>query len=81
MGAALARPVSQASGGGMTALTANEVAALTGYTPRVVRELYRLGRFPAPIDATLHPKAWRWSPVAVDQYVAGEWLPSAKAAS
>lgn len=61
----------------MTALTAAEVGERTGYTPKVVRELYRLGRFPAPIDATLHPKSWRWSPVILDAYVSGEWKPIA----
>ncbi|HWL44203.1 MAG TPA: hypothetical protein VNQ73_14775 [Ilumatobacter sp.] len=57
-------------------LTDAQVGELTGYRPELIRQLARQGKFPAPIDATLHPKLWRWSPVVLDRYIAGEWSPA-----
>jgi hypothetical protein len=41
-----------------------------------IRTLYRSGRFPAPIDAELPVRRWRWSRRDVLAYGNGEWRPS-----
>jgi hypothetical protein len=43
------------------------------YTEKVIRA-YRDGwpGFPAPINATLHARSWRWSRVQVEAYGNGE---------
>lgn len=63
----------------MNVLTVDQVGAQVGYPARRIRDLYRAGKFPPPIDATLHPISWRWSPTAVDAYLRGEWHPEAAA--
>ena len=76
----------QAEGAGgvseLEALDAAEVARRCGYVskktgepfPKVIRALYRDGRFPAPIDPTLGTRLWRWSSLVVDDYRAGrDW--------
>lgn len=55
------------------ALTAAQVAERVAYSPRTIRELVRAGKFPAPIDADLSVRRWRWSSVVVDAYRSGEW--------
>jgi hypothetical protein len=63
------------------ALTAAQVAGRCGYcdgkgAPKAdtIRQLFRDGRFPAPIDAELPVRLWRWSSLAVDAYLAGsDW--------
>jgi hypothetical protein len=59
---------------GPLTLTAAEVADLLGsaYTGDKVRRLYRAGRFPAPIDPTLHSRSWSWSRRVVELYAEGE---------
>lgn len=59
----------------MNALTVAEVSQRVSLTARTIRELARDGRFPMPIDPTLGPRQWRWSPQSIDRYVAGEWRP------
>lgn len=60
----------------LEALTVQRVAERVTYTPRMVRQLAREGRFPAPIDASLPVRQWRWSSVAVAAYVEGRWSAS-----
>lgn len=57
----------------MRPLTAAEVADRLGYAKRTVQEYARSGRLPAPIDPSLPVVMWRWSPLVVEQYEAGEW--------
>lgn len=38
-----------------------------------IRDLYRNGNFPPPIDKDQPAVRWRWSRVVVERYVAGEW--------
>ncbi len=63
----------------MNTLTVDQVGHVVGYPARRIRDLYRAGQFPAPIDPTLHAVSWRWSPAAIDAYVSGEWQPGAAA--
>jgi hypothetical protein len=63
------------------ALTAAQVAERCGYLDdkgapkgRTIRQLFRDGRFPAPIDPELPVRLWRWSSIAVGAYLAGsDW--------
>ena len=62
------------------ALTADQAAARCGYVKangtgngRYVRDLFRRGSFPAPIDAALRANQWRWNSLAVEAYIRGEW--------
>lgn len=62
------------------AMTADQVAEELEYRRTdgtgngdLIRELYRNGDFPAPIDPDQPAIRWRWSRVRVEQYVAGEW--------
>ena len=59
----------------MRPLTAKQVAERLGYTARTVYAYAKTGRLPAPIDAELPIRMWRWSPAIVDRYEAGEWKP------
>lgn len=63
----------------MNVLTVDQVGALVGYPTRRIRALYRDGKFPAPIDPTLHPISWRWSPDAIHAYANGTWTPEVAA--
>jgi hypothetical protein len=58
------------------ALTAQRVGEIVGgdrpYTAETIRNWYRAGKFPAPIDATLPVKSWRWSPRVIERYVDGD---------
>ena len=65
------------------ALQADHVAELLEYkrpdgtgNGDLIRELYRNGDFPAPIDPEQPPIRWRWSRSRVEQYVAGTWRQS-----
>ena len=55
-----------------SALTAAQVGRLLSYRPERVRSMYRAGQFPAPIDPTLAPVSWRWSPFVVEAYIDGD---------
>ena len=50
-------------------LTAAEVGELLGYRAEVVRDLVRSGRLPAPIDASISARLWRWSRTSIELYV------------
>lgn len=50
------------------ALTATQVGELLGYTATAIRALTKQGRFPQPIDPSLHPKQWRWSQTVIRNY-------------
>lgn len=59
-------------------LDADGVATLLGYhsgdgkpNGRRIRELYRSGRLPAPIDPELVAREWRWSRRTIVAYVDG----------
>jgi hypothetical protein len=67
-------------------LTVDQVAAELEYFHRpaegqergapnsdLVREMYREGDFPPPIDPAQPVTRWRWSRTVVERYVAGEW--------
>lgn len=61
-------------------MTADQVAAELEYlrpggTGRgdTIREMYREGDFPPPIDPDQPVVRWRWSRAVVERYVAGEW--------
>ena len=58
----------------LVALTAKEAGGRCAYPARRVRELWRLGRFPAPIDPHLPTISLRWSEASIDAYVSGEWV-------
>lgn len=60
----------------MSTMTVDEVGHAVGYPARRIRDLYRAGKFPPPIDPTLNPVSWRWSPAAVAAYVDGQWAPA-----
>jgi hypothetical protein len=55
------------------ALTASDFGAqlsLRGNEPgRTVRRMFRDGKLPGPIDATLPAQSWRWSPAVVAAYI------------
>jgi hypothetical protein len=58
----------------LRALTAHQVGVAMalrgkGDLGRGVRRMYREGRFPAPIDATLPAASWRWSPDVISAYI------------
>ncbi len=72
-------PKGAGDGGPMVTLTVRDVAATANYTERRIRELVRQGRFPQPIDPTLKAWSWRWSPLTIAAYVAGEWTSSGAA--
>jgi hypothetical protein len=62
------------------ALTADGVAAELEYVKQsgdpngeLIRQLYREGDFPPPIDPDQPVIRWRWSRAVVERYVAGEW--------
>jgi hypothetical protein len=52
-------------------LKAAEAAELLGtaYTGEKIRNLYRAGRFPAPVDPTRPPHSWAWSRRVIERYV------------
>ena len=55
------------------ALTPADVAGLVGYNPATIYRFVRTGRFPAPINADLPTRSWRWSPRIVADYIDGVW--------
>jgi len=54
-------------------LIADEAAAIARVTKPELFVMVRTGEFPPPLNPSRHARSWRWSPVAVEQYVAGEW--------
>jgi predicted DNA-binding transcriptional regulator AlpA len=52
-------------------LTAAQVGKLTGYTAPRVRQLFRSGHFPAPIDDSLPTPSWRWSRRRIEEWADG----------
>lgn len=54
-------------------LTGAQVADRLGYTTRTIYAYAKTGRIPAAIDMELPIRMWRWSPVAIAQYEAGDW--------
>lgn len=57
----------------MQPLTAAQLAERLGYSSETVFAYARTGRLPAPIDATLPARMWRWSVPVIESYEAGEW--------
>lgn len=57
-------------------LTCAEAAEATRYTSKRFRELVATGHMPPPIDPDLSPRRQRWSSLAIDAYVRGEFKPN-----